>query len=123
LSYVESQTVTGSRSNFDCLQAAFAQLKALKSDSALATPSAPVYSGADFQARDAVRLTKDFDGTPSGSEGVILGWYSNDLENVIVSLSGGGVKVLPREALELIEAESATWVFRPGCELDEAELA
>lgn len=106
MSRIESQPVTGSRSKPDCLQAALAQLTARKSDSALATPSVPVYSGANLKARDAVRLTKDLDGTPSGSEGVILGWYTNDPENVIVSLSEGGVEILPREALELIEVES-----------------
>ncbi len=123
MSYVENQTVTGSRSNFDCLQAVLDELTALKYDSAPATPSAPTYSGAHFKARDAVRLTKDFNGRPSGSEGVILGWYSNDLENVIVSLNRGGVEVLPREALELIEAESASWDLRPSRELNETERA
>jgi hypothetical protein len=106
LSYVENQTVTGSRSTFDCLQAILAKLTARESEPALATPSAPVDSGANLKARDAVRLTKDLDGAPSGSEGVILGWYTNYPANVIVSLREGGVKILPREALELIELES-----------------
>lgn len=106
MSHIENQTATGSRSNFDCLQAALAQPTARKSGAALAMPVAPVYDGAILKARDAVRLTKDLAGTPSGSEGVILGWYANEPENVIVSLSEGGVENLPREALELIEVES-----------------
>jgi hypothetical protein len=44
---------------------------------------------------------------PSGSEGVILGWYANEPENVIVSLHQGGVENLPRAVLELIDVESA----------------
>jgi hypothetical protein len=38
---------------------------------------------------------------------VILGWYANEPENVVVSLSEGGVEKLPRTALELIEVQSA----------------
>jgi len=38
---------------------------------------------------------------------VILGWYANEPENVIVNLSKGGVENLPRTALELIEVRSA----------------
>jgi hypothetical protein len=102
---IENQAASGSRSNFDCRQAALAQLTAQKSDLALAMPWAPVFSGAILKARDAVRLKKDLEGTPIGSEGVILGWYANEPENVIVRLSEGGVENLPREALELIEAE------------------
>lgn len=111
MSYVESQTATGRSSNHESLRAALAQLTARKSDSVLATPSVLVYSGENLKARDVVRLTKDLGGSPSGSEGVILGRYTNDPENVIVSLSEGGVEVLPREALELIELESATRVL------------
>jgi hypothetical protein len=88
------------------LQAALTELTAQNPDSALAAPSAPVRNEAILRARDSVRLTKDLDGAPSGSEGVILGWYANEPENVIVSLSEGGVENLPREALELIEIES-----------------
>lgn len=67
-------------------------------------PPGSVSDGAILKARDAVRLRRDLGETPSGSEGVILGWYANEPEKVIVSLSEGGVEELPREALELIDA-------------------
>ncbi|HEY5160380.1 MAG TPA: hypothetical protein VII83_04830 [Gaiellaceae bacterium] len=51
-------------------------------------------------------MTIGLDGAPGGSEGVILGWYANEPENVIVSLSQGGVENLPRAALELINVQS-----------------
>jgi len=70
-------------------------------------PSGSVCGGALLKARDAVRITRDLEAVPSGSEGVILGWYANEPENVIVSLHQGGVENLPRAVLELIEVESA----------------
>jgi hypothetical protein len=48
------------------------------------------------------------DGTPRGSEGVVLGWYANEPESVVVSLSEGGIETLPREALELISIRSVS---------------
>jgi hypothetical protein len=107
VSCIENQSATGNRRSPDSLQAASAQLKAQRSDPALAMPSGSVYDGALLKARDAVRLTRDLDEAPSGSEGVILGWYANEPENVIVSLSEGRTENLPREALELIEVQSA----------------
>ena len=104
---IENQAATGSRNYSDCLQAAFAQLTAQLTGSTLVTPLAPAYSGAILKARDSVRLTKDLAGASSGTEGVILGWYANEPENVIVSLSEGGVEKLPRMALELIGIQSA----------------
>jgi hypothetical protein len=53
-------------------------------------------------ARDAVRLNRDLEEAPSGSEGIVLGWYANEPEKVVVSLSEGGIETLPRAALELI---------------------
>ena len=111
---IESQTATGSRSTPDHLQAVLALLTAQKSDSALAIPLASAYSETILRARDAVRLTKDSDGMSGGSEGVILGWYANEPENVIVSLSEGGVANLPREALELIDESSVAPVYLPA---------
>ncbi len=105
MSHIESQTATGSRPG--SLQAALAQLKAQRSDPALAMPAGFVYGEALFRARDAVRLKRDLDAAPLGSEGVILGWYANEPENVVVSLSEGGIEKLPRAALELIEVRSA----------------
>jgi hypothetical protein len=102
---IESQTATGSRP--DSLQAAITQLKAQRSDPALAMPAGSVYGEALFKARDAVRLKTDLGEAPIGSEGVILGWYANEPENVVVSLSEGGVEKLPCAALELIEARPA----------------
>ena len=107
MSRIENQTATGSRRRSDSLQTALDQLRAQRSDPALAMPSGSVYGGALLKARDAVRLTKDLDRVPTGAEGVILGWYANEPENVIVSLSEGGVETLPRAALELIEVQSA----------------
>jgi hypothetical protein len=104
---MQNQAATGSRQTSDCLQAALAQLKAQRFNPTLAMPSGSVCDEALLRARDAVRLTRDLDGTPSGSEGVILGWYANEPEKVVVSLSEGGVENLPREALELIEVRSA----------------
>jgi len=102
VSRIEDQTATGSRKRYDSLQVALAQLKAQRSDPALAMPSGSVCSGTLLKARDAVRLTEDLEGAPNGAEGVILGWYANEPEKVIVSLSDGGVEKLPRAALELI---------------------
>jgi hypothetical protein len=107
VSRVENQAATGSRRHSESLQAALRQLRAQMSDPALAMPTGSVCGGALLKARDAVRLTRDLESTPSGSEGVILGWYANEPEHVIVSLSEGGVEKLPREALELIEIQSA----------------
>ncbi len=107
MSRIENQTATGSRSHSDSLQSTLTQLRAQRSDPALAMPPGSVCDGALLKARDAVRLKKDSNGAPSGAEGVILGWYANEPEHVIVSLSEGGVEKLPREALELIEVQSA----------------
>ena len=107
MSRVENQAATGNRRRSDSLQAALAQLRAQRSNPALAMPAGSVCDGAILKARDAVRLTRDFSHAPSGTEGIILGWYANEPENVIVSLSEGGVETLPRTALELIEVESA----------------
>ncbi|MGA9762871.1 MAG: hypothetical protein WBQ14_10640 [Gaiellaceae bacterium] len=107
MSRIENQVADGSRRRSASLQAALDQLQAQRTNPALAMPPGSVYGSALLKARDAVRTTKDFDATPSGSEGVILGWYANEPENVIVSLRRGGVEKLPREALELIEVESA----------------
>ncbi len=70
-------------------------------------PAGSVYGEALLKARDAVRLRTDLEVAPSGTEGVVLGWYANEPENVVVSLSEGGVEKLPREALMLIDADSA----------------
>lgn len=61
----------------------------------------------NLRARDAVRLIDDADGAPRGAEGVVLGWYANEPENVIVRLLMGGVQNVPRRALELIDCELA----------------
>lgn len=106
MSHFENQPAVGSRSRSESLQAALAQLKSQRSGPALVAPSGPVCEGALLKARDTVRLTIGLDGAPGGSEGVILGWYANEPENVIVSLSQGGVENLPRAALELINVQS-----------------
>ena len=107
MSRIENQAATGNYRRSDSLQATLAQLKAQRANPTLAMPSRSVFGGALLKARDAVRITKDFDAVPSGAEGVILGWYANEPENVIVRLSEGGVENLPRAALERIEVESA----------------
>jgi hypothetical protein len=107
VSRIENQAADGSRRRSVSLKAALDQLKAQRSDPALAMPRGAVYDGALLKARDVVRTTKDLETAPSGSEGVILGWYANEPENVIVSLHRGGVEKLPRTALELIEIQSA----------------
>jgi hypothetical protein len=107
VSRIENQAANGNYRCSDSLQATLAQLKAQRANPALAMPPGSVYGGALLKTRDAVRITKDFDAVPSGAEGVILGWYANEPENVIVRLSEGGVENLPRAALERIEVESA----------------
>jgi len=107
VSRVENKAATGSRCRSDSLQAALVQLRTQRSNPALAMPAGSVYDGAILKARDAVRLTRDSSQASSGAEGIILGWYANEPENVIVSLSEGGVETLPRAALELIKVESA----------------
>ena len=107
MSRIENQAATGSCRRSESLQAALHQLREQRPNPALAMPSGSVYGGALLKARDAVRITRDLEAVPSGSEGVILGWYANEPENVIVSLHQGGVENLPRAALELVEVESA----------------
>lgn len=104
---MENQTTTRSRRSPNPLQVTLARLKAQRSNPALAMPPGSVFGGALLRVRDAVRLTKDLDGTPGGSEGVILGWYANEPDHVIVSLREGGVEKLPRGELELIADEPA----------------
>ena len=58
-----------------------------------------------LKAHDVVRLTDELNGTPSGSEGIVLGWYANQPEFVIVRLNEGGVHNVPRNAVELVEPE------------------
>ena len=72
----------------------------------------PVQDQDDLRAHDAVRLTRDLNGMPSGSEGVVVGWYANQPEFVIVRLNEGGVHTVPRHAVRLIEAapETPTYV-------------
>ncbi|MHB8060634.1 MAG: hypothetical protein ACYDHO_07375 [Gaiellaceae bacterium] len=105
MSRIENKTAVRSRP--DSLQAALAQLKAQRSDPTLAMPAGFICGEALLRVRDTVRLRRDLDGAPSGSEGVILGWYTNEPEKVVVSLSEGGVETVPREALELIDARAA----------------
>jgi hypothetical protein len=78
VSCIENQSATGSRRSPDSLQAAIDLLEARRFDPAFAMPSGSVYGEALLKARDAVRLKKDLDIAPSGSEGVILGWYANE---------------------------------------------
>ncbi len=60
-------------------------------------------SGADFQAHDIVRLTREMFDTPPGSEGEVIGRYVNDPLKVVVRLWDGGVQRVPTDALELVE--------------------
>jgi hypothetical protein len=116
---MEIQTATGNRRALDPLQVTLARLREQRADPTLVMPpgsvlagallkarDAAVLAGALLKARDAVRLTRDMDKTPGGSEGVVLGWYANEPENVVVSLSEGGIENLPREALELVDVRS-----------------
>lgn len=97
---------TGSRRTPNPLQVTLARLRAQRSDPALAMPPGSVHDGVLLKVRDAVRLREDLNGTPGGSEGVILGWYSNEPAKVVVRLSEGDVETLPREVLELIDTRS-----------------
>jgi len=103
---MEIQTATGNRRALDPLQVTLARLKEQRANPTLVMPPGSVLAGALLKVRDAVRLTRDMDGTPGGSKGVVLGWYANEPENVVVSLSEGGIENLPREALELIDVRS-----------------
>jgi hypothetical protein len=60
-----------------------------------------------LKAHDIVRLTRELNGVPSGSEGVVLGWYTNQPDRVVVRLDWGEVENLPRDSLELVEVEAA----------------
>ena len=55
-----------------------------------------------FNAKDIVRLTREMFGTPKGSEGEVIGWYTNDPERVLVRLWDGGVQRVPLDAVELV---------------------
>ena len=103
---MEIQIATSNRRALDPLQVTLARLREQRADPTLVMPPGSVLAGALLKARDAVRLTRDMDKTPGGSEGVVLGWYANEPENVVVSLSEGGIENLPREALELVDVRS-----------------
>jgi hypothetical protein len=60
----------------------------------------------ELKVHDTVRLTRDLDGVPSDSEGIIVGWYTNQPDQVLVRLFGGEVESLPRDALELVEVNA-----------------
>lgn len=100
---MENQTATGGRRTSEPLQSALAQLRAQRSNPALAMPAGSVHDGALLKARDAVRLKRCPGAERGESEGVVLGWYSNEPEKVVVSFNDGEVETLPRAALELIE--------------------
>jgi hypothetical protein len=57
-----------------------------------------------FGPKDIIRLTRETWGTPRGSEGEVIGWYTNDPTTVLVRLWDGGVQRVPREAIELVQA-------------------
>ncbi len=103
---MENQTATGGRQTSEPLQSALAQLRAQRSNPALAMPPGSVHDGALLKARDAVRVKRG-PAERGESEGVVLGWYSNQPEKVVVSFNDGEVETLPRAALELIEIEPA----------------
>ena len=68
-------------------------------------PIQPAFVRDALKAHDVVRLTGELNGTPSGTEGIVLGWYANQPEFVIVRLNEGGVQNVPRSAVELVEPE------------------
>ena len=56
-----------------------------------------------FQPKDIVRLTRDANGMQVGSEGEVIGRYTNDPERILVMLWDGGVQRVPLDAVEIIK--------------------
>ncbi len=55
-----------------------------------------------FQPKDIVRLARETNGMPVGSEGEVIGRYTNDPERILVRLWDGGVQRVPLDAVERI---------------------
>ena len=51
---------------------------------------------------DRIRLTCENEGIPGGSEGEVVGWYTNEPDRVLVRLWSGGLHHVPVNALERV---------------------
>jgi hypothetical protein len=60
-----------------------------------------------YRPKDIVRLTREQHGTPTGSEGEVIGWYATAHPEVLVRLWDGGVQRVPPDALELVRRAEA----------------
>lgn len=59
-----------------------------------------------FRRGDTVRLSQAVDGLAAGSEGVIIGWYVDEPDRLLVLLGDGTAERIPREALERVSDSS-----------------
>ena len=62
-----------------------------------------MHNGGTFNTGDTVRVKCDTNGMPAGSEGAVIGWYTNT-EQVLVRFWDGGPIRVPFDALELARA-------------------
>ena len=51
---------------------------------------------------DPIRLTREVVGTPTGSEGIVIGRYTNEPDLILVRLWDGGVQKVPLDAVECL---------------------
>jgi hypothetical protein len=65
-----------------------------------------------FGPGDIVRLVRETNGMASGSQGEVIGWYTDEPHRVLVRLWDGGVQRIPQDAVEKIER--AGGAERPG---------
>ena len=56
-----------------------------------------------YRPKDRVRLTLEMHGTPKGSEGEVIGWYTTEPAQVLVRFWDGGVQKVPLDAVEKVE--------------------
>ncbi len=56
-----------------------------------------------LRVQDIVRLTREIDGKPAGSLGKVIGWYADGFDRALIELYGRGLRVIPIDALEVVE--------------------
>jgi hypothetical protein len=53
-----------------------------------------------FRRGDVVRTTCELDGIASGSQGIVIDWYRNEPDRVVVYLWPACTRIIPAQALE-----------------------
>jgi hypothetical protein len=53
-----------------------------------------------FRRGDVVRVIRELDGVASGSEGIVVDWYANEPDRVVVYLWPAHTRIIPTQALE-----------------------